>query len=229
MTIEELEELKNDLRSVRRAVQRHSPLFREIAATDFYARLSLPYAAVIIAFGALTQVLLGTGSDYRSLPAWWFPALWVFLALVFVAGGAVKINFLSKRAATKGVSYLQIVAAIWGSEGMNSILSAVLALVGVSAFAISLGHPWYVLPVSSTFFGLALNNMGHVVRRLEYYLAGWYGVASATVSLFFLEAAPWAWLAVTFGGMLLVFGLGAFIPARDGSGRKGARRGEAEE
>jgi hypothetical protein len=214
MTIEELEALKADLRAVRKAVERHSPLFREIAATDFLARLSIPYAFLTIAFGLGTHLLLAGGSDYSKLPSWWLPAFYAFAVLLIVVGGVFKMGYIKRRAArvAPGVGALSVYAAIWSGTSLH--INGPLALIALAASisAATAGHSLQILTVTSLWFGLTLIVMGGVVRRREYGASGWYGVLAGIASLFLVEAAPWLLFAATWGGMLLVFGLLGVLP-----------------
>jgi len=213
MTIEELEGLKSDLKKVRAAVNRHSPLFREIAANDFLAKISLPYAFLVILFGLGTHILLKGTLNYSLLPPWWLPSLWVFLVLLLIVGSVVKMRFLGKGAAARGARVWAVVISVWGNEWFHVNAATALVFLGVSLFAAGAGHAWYILSAASVWFGIYLNAGGAIARRKEYYVSGWFGVVSGLVSLAYVEASPWLWLAITEGGMLLLFGIGGLLPA----------------
>ncbi|MEI6876887.1 MAG: hypothetical protein WCL50_17365, partial [Spirochaetota bacterium] len=166
MSPEELEELRSDLRAVRKAVDRHSPLLREVAASDFFARLSLPYAAMIIIFGAGTHFLLHGGSDYARLPDWWWPVFWAFLVLAMAVGGILKIRFISKRAAAtaRPAGFWPVYRSVFGGDWFHTNLASALIFAVVSVFAAGTGHPWYILAAATVWFGFVLNSMGFIVR-----------------------------------------------------------------
>jgi hypothetical protein len=115
--------------------------------------------------------------------------------------------------------------SVWGNDWFHVNVPAALVFVGVSVFAAGIGHPWYILAAASIWFGLYLNSGGIIVRRKEYFASGWFGVVSGLASLFGLEAAPWLWLAITMGGMLLIFGIGGLIPERLGIASKDVAEG----
>ncbi len=206
MTTEELEELKSDLHVVREAIERHRPLLRDMASSNFLAVLSLPFAFLFLGFGIGTQALIDPRGGFESLPSWWRFLFWVALFLTVVGGGIIKIYFFNRRAAEVGAGLREVVIAFWGKEWLQLVLSSLTAFACVSAFAVIEGHPWFILSAFSIWYGLYINVLAIVVRRLEYYAAGWFGMAAGALSLFTVEAAPWLWLGILVGGVLLLFG-----------------------
>jgi hypothetical protein len=219
MTLEDLENLKTDLQAVRKAIDRHSPLFREVASSSFLSALSLPYAILVLAFGIGTQLLVEERGGFDRLPDWWITVFWIVTFLVLVIGGVVKVIYLRRRAANVGAGLWDVVSAVWGNDWFHVNVSGALTLIGVSVFAVIQGHAWFILPAATIYFGLALNSLGFIVRRLEYFVSGWYGVAAGTISLFSLERAPWLWLGVLIGGLLLIYGVVGLLPRGESATR----------
>ncbi|HUX42367.1 MAG TPA: hypothetical protein VMV83_14460 [Rectinemataceae bacterium] len=214
MTTEELEELKSDLRIVREAIDKHRPLLRDVASSNFLAVISLPFALLFLGFGIGTQVLIDTRGGFDALPGWWRVLFWIAAFLTVVGGGIIKIFFFNKRASEVGTGLREVMFAFWGREWIHLVLSSLVVFSCVSAFALLNGHPWYVLPAFSIWYGIYINIIAIVVRRLEYYAAGWFGVAAGALSLFTIENAPWLWLGVLIGGVLLLFGILGLLPQR---------------
>jgi hypothetical protein len=220
MTNEELEELKADLHIVREAIDRHRPLLRDVASSKFLALISLPYAALILAFGIGTQLLIEARGGFGSLPGWWMLLFWIVAFLSIVGGGIAKVLFFNKRATEVGAGLREVMFAFWGREWIHLILSSLLVLACASVFAVFIGHPWFVLSAFSIWYGFYFNIIAVVVQRLEYYAAGWFGAAAGALSLFTVEKAPWLWLGVLVGGVLLLFGLIGLITRKDEAGAR---------
>jgi len=215
MTLQELEELKTDLRTVRKAVERHSPLFREIAASGAFSFLALPYGILTLVFGIGTQILVWDRGGFDRLPIWWPVSFWLYVFLVLVVGGVVKVAFLRKRAAKAGGGFWSLVLTIWANDWFHVNVSGALTLLGISVFAASSGHPWFILPACTIYYGFMISSMGFLlVARFEYFAAGWFAVLAGTISIFTLERAPWLWLGILAGGMLLIFGVGGLLPQK---------------
>ncbi|HUX39195.1 MAG TPA: hypothetical protein VMV44_14945 [Rectinemataceae bacterium] len=214
MTSEELEELKSDLHVVREVIERHRPLLRDVASSNFLALLSLPFALLFLGFGIGTQILIDSRGGFDALPGWWQVLFWIGLFLSVVGGGIVKIFFFNKRASEVGAGLREVMFAFWGKEWFHLVLSSLVVLACASAFAILNGHPWFVLSAFSVWYGIYINIIAIVVRRLEYYAAGWFGAAAGALSLFTIETAPWLWLGVLIGGVLLLFGILGLLPQR---------------
>lgn len=215
MTIRELDELKADLHAVREALDRHSGLLRQVTASGFLALLSLPYGILALAFGVGSQIILG-GKKGSELPEWWGLVFWgLFLALL-AAGGVLKIRAFKRRAAELDAELWSVYRAFFDPESLHLVLASLLCLAGVSVFALVSGHPWYIVPAFSCWYGIYFLALSGSIRRLEYLAAGWYGLVAGTLSLFSLETAPFLWLGLTFGGVLLLFGvLGLLERARE--------------
>ncbi len=227
MTNEELEELKADLHIVREAIDRQRPLLRDVTSSNFLSWISLPFALLFLGFGIGTQVLLGPKGSVGALPGWWQVLFWIGIFLSVVGGGIAKIFFFNKRASEVGAGLREVMFAFWGREWIHLVLSSLVALACISAFVILNGHPWFVLPAFSVWYGIYINIIAVIVRRLEYYAAGWFGVAAGGLSLFTVEAAPWLWLGVLIGGVLLLFGILGLLPQR-GSPAGRRKTGAAE-
>ena len=222
MTTEELEELKADLHIVREAIERHRPLLRDITSSNFLSLISLPYAILMLGFGLGTQILVDARGSIEALPGWWQLLFWIVTFMALVVGGILKIAFFNKRAAAVGAGLREILFAFWGRDWLHLMLSSLVAFAIVSAAAVLKGHPWFVLSAFSVWYGIYFNVLAVVVRRLEYYAAGWFGVAAGALSLFTVESAPWLWLGILVGGVLLVFGiLGLLAPKGDSPARRG--------
>ena len=96
----------------------------------------------------------------------------------------------------------------------------VLTMAATSAFALLNGHPWYIVPAVALPTSFWSNYMSSVAGRREYLVAGWWVVLTGLASLFLIEAAPFIWVFVIFGGFCFAFaGAALFAGRRDGAAR----------
>jgi hypothetical protein len=205
----ELDKLVSDVEEIKRAVRRNNPFVRELVGGRFFAALGLPFGLLIVGFCAGAQLLLERFGSVAGIPAGWKAAGWAALAAVFIGGGILKWGFLGARArkVQEGATVMTIFRGVYGGPLFHLNLPVVICMVAATAFAVSVGHPWYIVPGIGIFFAFISNALGLAIGRPEYLVAGWYCLASSLASLFFMEAAPLVWSAVIWGGCLLVFGI----------------------
>jgi hypothetical protein len=212
MTEAEFEEMLNDIESIRRAVRRNNPVLRQVLASRGYAAFSLVYGLAIAAVCIPTQLFLDRSGSLAAVPAAWRTLCWIALVLLVPAAGIVKWRIFSRRIeGTDGSNYLALIKAFYGGAWFHINVPIVFAAAGGSAFAIYAGQAWYALPICSVCFALLFNSIGTVLQRNDYLVAGWFAFVSGLVSLFFVASAPFLWIAIVFGGLCVVFGLGGLL------------------
>lgn len=216
----EIERLLGDIENLRKAIRKNDPLLREVADSRLYALLTLPFGLFILVFFLGTHFLLGGGGSFAALPAAWRIAFWAFLACFFVAGGVAKVVIIGRRARALDAEagFGSVVKAAYGGALLHVNVPALVAMAVVSAYAACSGHPWLILPATAVFFALVCNVLGALVGQKEYFLTGWYALVSGLASLFFVEEAPFLWVAVVYGGIFLVFGAGSLVSRRRRAG-----------
>lgn len=230
MDKQELESLLRDVESLRRAVRRNSPLLREVADTKSFGYLSLPFGVFLLVFSLGTHFLLKQYGSFPELPTGWKLLMWIVLGLFTLVAGVAKVVIVGGRARRldSGAGFLSVVKVMYGGSWGHVNLPPMIATLGVSVWVVATGRPWLVMPMSAIFFSLVANGFGTLVGRPEYYVTGWYALLSGLVALFFVESAPWLWLAATYGGMFLVFGATALWTGRgEGGGGTGAEEDAA--
>jgi hypothetical protein len=209
MNQSELETLLADVEELKRAVRRNNPFLRQVVAGRFFAVLSIPFGLFVVAFCTGTQILVTRLGSFSAVPAAWKITAGIFLALFFVIGSSLKWSFLARQArkVEEGANFWTVIRSIYGGTWLHLNVPAMLCAVLVPVLAILAGHPWYIAPGIAIFLAIPSNSMGLIVDRPEYLAAGWYALISGLVSLFFIEALPFVWAEVIWGGYLLVFGL----------------------
>jgi hypothetical protein len=216
----ELDSLLADVEELKRAVRRNNPFLREVVASRSLSAISLPLGLFIIAFCAGTQILIAQRGSFSAIPAEWKLAAWIILGLFLVVGGPVKWILLSRKARSveEGANFFSVIRAVYGGSWLHLYLPAVICMLLVPVFAILAGHPWYIVPGVAIFVALPCNSLGLMVQRPEYLALGWYLLIAGLSSLFFMEAVPFVWAGIIYGGALLVFGIVGLVA-------QGRRRG----
>jgi hypothetical protein len=205
----ELERLAAEVEEIKRAVKRNDPFVREVIGSRFFVALGLPFGLLIVAFCVGAQLLLARYGSIAAIPPGWKAAGWAALAVLVIGGGILKWGFLDTRArkVQEGATFMTVFRGVYGGPFFHLNLPVVVCMVVATAFAVAVGHPWYIVPGIGIFFAFTSNALGLATGRPEYLATGWYCLATSLASLFFLEAAPLVWSAVIWGGCLLVFGL----------------------
>lgn len=209
MNASDLDTLLRDVEELRRAIRRNSPFLREVITSRTLAFYVLLFSLVVIAFCLLGQVLVGSYGSFAAIPQAWKTGLWLAVACLGVTAAAVKFLLLGRRAAQVDTraTLLTVVRVMYGGLWFNLYVPAFLCMAAASIFAVTLGHPWYIVPAIAVFYGFAANGVGLFVQRPEFFITGWYAFAAGLTSVFFLEAAPFVWTAIVYGGISLVFGI----------------------
>lgn len=216
----EIERLLEDVENLRKAIRKNDPLLREVVDSRLYALLTLPFGLFTLVFFLGTHFLLGSGGSFADLPQAWRLAFWAFLAVFFVAGGIAKVVIIGRKAKSLDAEagFGSVVKAAYGGALLHVNVPALVAMAVVSAYAALSGHPWLILPATAVFFSFVCNVLGALVGQKEYFLTGWYGLLSGLASLFFVEGAPYLWVAVVYGGIFLVFGAASLVSRRRRAG-----------
>ena len=205
----ELKRLIADVEEIKRAVKRNDPFVREVVGGRFFAALGLPFGLLIVGFCVASQLLLVRYGSITGIPTGWKAAGWAVLAVLLIGGGILKWGFLGTRArkVQEGATFMTVFRGVYGGPLFHLNLPVLICMVVATAFAVAIGHPWYIVPGIGIFFAFTSNALGLSTGRPEYLACGWFCLASSLASLFFLEAAPLVWSAIIWGGCLLAFGL----------------------
>lgn len=100
---------------------------------------------------------------------------------------------------------------IYGGATSHLMVPLTLGMVAGSAFAVYYGHPWQALPLTSFFFGIMSNGIAARSGIGAYYAIGYWGVAIGLAAVPFVEAAPFLWLFLAYGGMFFVFSIALWL------------------
>lgn len=216
MTEQELKDLASTIGDLKRAVRKTDPLLRAIMSSQGWVPFTLLAGLGIALFCLPAQILVAAYGDFASIPAVYRTSLWAFLALLFVLSSAGKLALLSRKAARaeKEAGLMSILKVFFAGTNFHIGVPYLLILAAGSAFAVHVGHPWYIAPVIAIPTCFWSNFMAGLMDSPIFKAAGWWCLLTGLASLFFIEAAPFIWLFVIFGGLCLVFSGAMILVAR---------------
>ena len=228
----DLHTLVRDIEDLRRAVRRNSPFLREVISSRLLAVYALVFGGAVIGFCLASHLLVGRYGSFTAIPQGWKTGFWSALLLLGAAGIVMKPLLLGRRAAEvdRRATFLTVMKALYGGLVSNIYIPAFVCMAVASAFAVTLGHPWFVVPAVAVFYGFYANGAGLFIQRPEFFASGWYAIAAGLLSLFFLERAPFVWTMVVYGGLCLVFGIVSLLwgGGRRANGDAPERRGPSQ-
>jgi hypothetical protein len=220
-----LERLERDIEELKRAVKRNDPLLREVLTTRGWALLGLGGGLGITLFALPAHLLTAAYGSFAAIPTAWRMAIWAALILVIAGGGLWKFLLITRRSGEidRESTLGEVMDSFFGAASIHVTGGMLVALGAAIGFSAWIGSPWYSVPASGVILGVWMNAIGAQTRAKEYLAAGWWSLLSGCAGLFFVEAAPFLWVLVIYGGMFYVFALVVALASRRALGR--GRRG----
>jgi hypothetical protein len=200
----QLEELARDIEDLKRSIKRNSPLLHEAFDMKGWDLFSLIAGILISAFALGAHVLSATYGGFDHIPPVWQAILWAVLAIAVVGSGVVKI-LLFTRLDARGGSLGKVMKSFLAGNAKHTHLPYLALLVLAVSFVAQTGHPWYALPSGVLLMGLWCNVIVMQTGMKHMLALGYWGLASGSLALFWVESAPFLWVFITFGGMFFVF------------------------
>ncbi len=225
----ELDKLLLDIKELKGSVHKANPFLRDTMALRAYAIMCIPLGIILLAVCLGAHFLVSAYGTFGAIPQAWKIACFTIFALLIVVGWVSKWIILDRRASQVrvGANFLSVIEAMYGGHWFSISAPLVLSMVVTSVFLARIGHPWLAVSFTALFLGPFCNTVAKLLDRNEYLYTGWYLILSGLVSLFFMESAPFIWLAVVWAGTFFVLGfagLAATRPVANGPVR--ARSGE---
>jgi hypothetical protein len=222
MEMQELDKLLLDIKELKSSVRRANPLLREIMGLRAFALMSIPLGLVLLAASLLAHFLIRANGSFEAVPSIWKIALGALFAGIAIVGWAWKWIAINRRArqVKDGANFFTVVEAVYGGSWFSISAPLVMSMLVVSLYFALSGHPWLIVSITAIFLGPYSNIMAKLLDKREYLFFGWYLILTGLPSLFFVETAPFVWLAVVWAGTLLVFGAAGLAAGRaDRGGR----------
>jgi hypothetical protein len=216
----ELDKLIQDIKEIKNSVRKANPFLRDIMALRAYAIMSIPLGILLLADCILTHFLVRAHGSFAAIPRAWKIVTIAVFALIFLIGSVAKWIIVNRRAAEvrSGANFFTVVEAMYGGFWFNLTVPLMLCGAVSSVYAVLSGHPWLIVSLVAIFIGPLFNVMAKLLARDDYLYTGWYLTITGLASLFFVEAAPFAWLAIVWSGTFLVFAAAELAAGRPGAG-----------
>jgi hypothetical protein len=222
MDTNELDKLLQDIKELKHSVRKANPFLREIMGLKAYSILSIPLGIILLADCLITHFLIRSSGSFESIPRTWKIVTLTLFALILVIGFAAKWIVIDRRAAQlkDGANFFTVIEAMYGGQWFSLSVPLMLCMFVSSIFAVLSGHPWLIASFTAIFLGPFSNIVAELFDRSEYLWMGWYLTLSGLASLFFMESAPYIWLAIVWAGTFLVFGLAGLAASKPEPGER---------
>jgi len=216
-----LQRLSRDIEDLKLAVKQNDPLLHEVVAPPGWMAFSLAAGINVTLFALPAHLLVQKYGSFGAIPQAAKIALFAVLGLFVVIGGTLKIIIMMRRASEidAEAGFMTVFDAFYGGKAAHESIPLTLGMMAGSAYAFYVGHPWLSLSLSGFLFGILANTLATRSGVRSYYIVGYWGIFMGLVSLPFVEAAPFLWLFVVYGGMLF-----AFAAAQARNDREAVRR-----
>jgi len=207
MDEETLKRLSDDIEDLKRAVKQNDTLLREVVAPPGWMAFSLLAGLNVTLFALPAHVLVTKYGSFGAIPQVARIALFAALALFIVIGGTFKVVIMMRRAVELDdtAGFLTVFEVFYGGKAAHETIPLTLGMIAGTGYAFYVGHPWFSLSLSAFLFGILANTLATRSGVRSYYIVGYWGILFGLVSIPFVEAAPFLWLFVVYGGMLFAF------------------------
>jgi hypothetical protein len=204
----ELDKLLLDIKELKSSVRKANPFLREIMGLKDFAIMSVPLGLVLLVTCLVTHFLISAKGSFEAVPSAWKIVSGALFAGIAIVGWSWKWIAINRRAGQvkEGANFFTVVEAIYGGSWFSISAPLVVSMLVVSLYFALSGHPWLIVSITAIFLGPYSNIVAKLMDRREYLVFGWYLILTGLPSLFFIESAPFLWLAIVWAGTFLVFG-----------------------
>ncbi len=205
----DLESLAQTLTDLRKSVRTNNPILKTVAVSRLYPTLALVLGILMSAYCLAIYFMPSLSGQGSS---------WILIAALLVAGGTVKLlltNRIAGRLPNGG--FKAVLRAIYGGKAGSFFASAALCILVGVIFILQSGHPWYIAPMISIFISFAAHTLDFLIDLPEYRVMAWSSLISGLSALFFIETAPWLWMAFIFIASFGLFGIVGLARSREES------------
>lgn len=216
MTEAELRDLAATVDDLRRAVRKNDPLLRAMFSSKGWIPFTLAAGIGMALFCLPAQVLVAAHGSFEAIPPVFRAALWAFLGLILVLTSAGKIALITKKASEleREAGIVAVLKVFYTGASFHIGVPYLLTLGVGSAFAVFIGHPWYIVSLAAVATCYWANFVATLADSPIFKAAGWWCLLTGLASLFFIERAPFIWLFVIYGGLCFVFAGAMLLFAR---------------
>jgi hypothetical protein len=196
-----------DLNEIKAAVKRNSPVLREIVTARFFWWLFLIFGVAVVGFSLLMHFLVLHYGGYASIPLSLRLTFWIVASIAGIVMYAFRIRGVIRT--LKKIDSRLTLLSILGDHNLGEFFHiygpvAVIA-AGLSVYFSRTGQGIYIIAVWGGCIGLVLNLIAFAVHLPEFYVAGYWCLVSAAVSIFVPGVSASLWTAICIGGGCIVY------------------------
>lgn len=205
----DLETLLQDIRAMKSALHRHDRLIRQILLPKYFGLMSAYFGAALFLIFGCFQTFINMYGSYAAIPASVRYVLWALLIFAMISSSIIKLMSLSR--ASKELAGPESIFALMGEFFILPLRhvyigSAIGSLI-VSVYLATAGLLWLIIPVVVLMIGIIWNQLGEFIKSRSYLIVGYWLIVSGGLSFFFVQAYPYAVLALSPGLGFLIFGI----------------------
>jgi len=220
----DLETLLQDIQAMKSALHRHDRLIRQILLPKYFGLMSAYFgAALLLIFGSF-QVLISMYGSYAAIPPMARYVLWALLIFAMISSSIIKLMSFSR--ASKELSGPNNIFALMREFFILPLrhvyIGSAIGSILVSVYLAMAGLALLIIPVVVLIIGIIWNQLGEFIKSRSYLIVGYWLILSGGLSFFFVQAYPYAVLALSPGLGFLMFGsLGLWEGHQDRKGLHG--------
>lgn len=194
--------LMRDLKEIKAAVRRNSPILREILTARFYWWLVLTFGVAVVVFSVIMHFLVVRHGSYSAIP----PSLRATFWIVAAAAG-VTIYVFRVRGVLSIVHAIDPRLTFWSLLGDHDIGEFfhlygpfLIITLATTIWLAGTGNSFYIVGTWGLCLGLTCNLIAFATHLVEYYVLGYAYVITAGLSFFIPGLSASLWTAICFGG-----------------------------
>lgn len=205
----DLEHILKDIRAIKTALHRHDHVIRQILLPKYFGLMSAYYGgAMLFVFGLFQGFIVYYGA-YDRIPSVVRYLLWAFFAFATVSGGVIKLVSLTRasRELSGPTGVFSLMREFFILPLRHVYIGAAIGALLVSVYLVQTGLAMLVISVVVLMVGIIWNQLGEYIKSRSYLVVGYWLIVSAGLSFFFVQAYPFAVLALSPSLGFFVFGL----------------------
>ncbi|MGA2479995.1 MAG: hypothetical protein ABSG63_14685 [Spirochaetia bacterium] len=209
-------QLIRDLGEIKAAVKRNNPILREIVASRFFWLLVLFYGLAIILFCLVMQYLFRRYGGYTAVPSPVKLIFWITTAAVTVATYVIRVRGILRiiHAIDPRLTFLSMLGDHNIGEFMHVAGPLMAIAAGLTVYFAQTGQPFVIVGTWGLCIGLIENQLAFTVHLPEYYILGYWCLATGVLSFFFPGPGAPLWVAICFGGGCLAYAVSTAMAKR---------------
>lgn len=194
--------LMRDLQEIKAAVKRNSPVLREIVTARFYWWLLLIFGVAVAVFSVTMHFLVLRYGGYGTIPASLRAVFWIVAAALGATLYAFRVRGVLRtiKKIDHNLTFLSLLGDHDIGEFMHLYIPFCLIALGVTIYLSAAGLSFYIVGTWGLWIGLTVNLIAFAAHLVEFYVLGYWYLATAALSFFVPGISASLWTAICLGG-----------------------------